>query len=99
VDFFSSLITSGSFVLGFGFLGAMDGIVFHQLLQGHSVIMETDRTGQIISDGIFHLAVSIALMVGGVLLWLAGKPTDISRGIRALIGGFLIGGGTFNLRG
>jgi uncharacterized membrane protein len=92
-----SFINIGSFVLGFGFLGAMDGIVFHQLLQWHSVVMETDRTGQIISDGLFHLAVSIALVIGGVLLWLAGKPTDISRGIRALFGGFLVGGGTFNL--
>ncbi|WP_390217607.1 DUF2243 domain-containing protein [Halobacillus seohaensis] len=43
------LITIGSFTLGFGFLGAMDGIVFHQILQWHSVIMQTDRAGQIVS--------------------------------------------------
>lgn len=92
-----SLINIGSFVLGFGFLGALDGIVFHQLLQWHSVIMETSRAGQIISDGIFHLAVTITLAAGGVLLWLAGNPADLTRGIRLLVGGFLIGGGTFNL--
>lgn len=90
-------INIGSFVLGFGFLGALDGIVFHQLLQWHSVVMDTDRTGQIISDGIFHLAVTIALIVGGILLWLAGKPTDLPKGIRLLVGGMLIGGGTFNI--
>ncbi|MFZ3591219.1 DUF2243 domain-containing protein [Bacillus sp. DJP31] len=87
----------GSFILGFGFLGALDGIIFHQILQWHSVIMNTDRAGQIVSDGIFHLAVSIALVVGGILLWLAGKPTDLSSGVRKVLGWFLIGGGTFNL--
>jgi uncharacterized membrane protein len=92
-----SLINIGSFVLGFGFLGALDGIVFHQLLQWHSVVMETSRAGQIISDGIFHLAVTITLAAGGVLLWLAGNPANLTRGIRLLVGGFLIGGGTFNL--
>ena len=91
------LINIGSFVLGFGFLGALDGIIFHQLLQWHSVIMATDRPGQIVSDGIFHLAVTITLVLGGILLWVAGNPTSLSKGVRLLIGGFLIGGGTFNL--
>ncbi|WP_096202592.1 DUF2243 domain-containing protein [Bacillus sp. FJAT-45350] len=91
------LITIGSFVLGFGFLGAMDGVIFHQILQWHSVVMETDRSGQILSDGIFHFATTITLVIGGVLLWLAGNPSDLSRGGRLLVGGFLIGGGTFNL--
>ncbi|WP_035178019.1 DUF2243 domain-containing protein [Alkalihalobacterium bogoriense] len=90
-------ITIGSFVLGFGFLGALDGIVFHQILQWHSVIMDTDRTSQIISDGIFHLATTVTLVVGGILLWLAGNPNDLNKGVRLLVGGFLIGGGTFNL--
>lgn len=90
------LINIGSFILGFGFLGALDGIIFHQLLQWHSVIMEATRTEQIVSDGLFHLAVTIALVIGGVLLWLGGNPTDHSKGVRMLVGGFLIGGGTFN---
>jgi uncharacterized membrane protein len=90
-------INIGSFVLGFGFLGALDGIVFHQLLQWHSVIMATDRPGQIVSDGLFHFAVTITLVIGGILLWLAGNPTNLSKGIRLLVGGILIGGGTFNL--
>lgn len=88
---------TGSFVIGFGLLGVLDGIIFHQLLQWHSVFMDTNRSGQIISDGIFHFAVTIALVVGGVLLWLAGKPTDLAKGVSLLIGGILIGGGAFNL--
>lgn len=90
-------INIGSFVLGFGFLGALDGIIFHQLLQWHSVIMAADRPGQIVSDGIFHFAVTITLVIGGILLWLAGNPTNLSKGIRLLVGGILIGGGTFNI--
>jgi uncharacterized membrane protein len=91
------LINIGSFVLGFGFLGALDGIIFHQLLQWHSVIMATDRPGQIVSDGIFHFAVTITLVIGGILLWIAGNPTTLSKGIRLVIGGFLMGGGAFNM--
>ncbi len=97
IDTKKRFLIVGSFILGFGFLGALDGIIFHQILQWHSVIMDTTRTGQIVSDGIFHLAVSIALVLGGILLWLAGKPTDIAKGVRDVLGWFLIGGGTFNL--
>jgi len=91
------LINTGSFIFGFGFLGALDGIIFHQLLQWHSVYMATDRPGQIMSDGIFHFAVTLTLIIGGVLLWLAGNPGNLSKGIRLLVGWFLIGGGVFNL--
>lgn len=91
------LINTGSFIFGFGFLGALDGIIFHQLLQWHSVYMATDRPGQIMSDGLFHFAVTITLIIGGVLLWLAGNPSNLSKGVRLLIGWFLIGGGVFNL--
>ncbi|MFT4412822.1 DUF2243 domain-containing protein [Fredinandcohnia humi] len=91
------LINSGSFILGFGFIGALDGIIFHQLLQWHSVYMLADRPGQIVSDGLFHFAVTITLVIGGVLLWLAGNPSSLAKGIKLVVGGFLIGGGTFNL--
>lgn len=90
-------IDYGSFILGFGFMGALDGIIFHQLLQWHSVIMATDRSSQIFSDGIFHFAVSVALVVGGILLWLAGNPTSLEKGKRLVFGGFLLGAGIFNL--
>lgn len=91
------LIYIGSFILGFGFIGAMDGIIFHQLLQWHSVIMITDRSGQIVSDGIFHFAVTITLVVGAIVLWLGGNPMEHSKGLRVLIGSFLLGGGVFNV--
>ncbi|KAA0547439.1 DUF2243 domain-containing protein [Bacillus sp. BGMRC 2118] len=92
-----SLLDYGSFILGFGFMGALDGIIFHQLLQWHSVYMATDRPGQIVSDGIFHFGVSIALVIGGILLWLAGNPTSVEKGNRFVLGGFLMGAGIFNV--
>ena len=78
-------------------MGAMDGIIFHQLLQWHSVVMETNRSGQIISDGIFHFSVTIALVTGGFILWLAGNPSDQNQGIKQVFSLFLIGTGLFNL--
>ena len=91
------LLIVGSFMLGFGFMGAMDGIIFHQLLQWHSVVMETTRSGQILSDGIFHFAVTVALVAGGFILWLAGNPTSQKQGVKQVIGWFFIGAGLFNL--
>ena len=91
------LLVTGSFLLGFGFMGAMDGIIFHQLLQWHSVVMEATRSDQIISDGVFHFSVTIALVAGGFILWLAGNPTTQKQGIKLVISWFLIGTGLFNL--
>ena len=97
VEFKRRLMAKGSFVLGFGLLGAVDGIVFHQLLQWHSVYMHTDHRGQIISDGLFHSLTVVTLVVGAIMLWLAGRPGELDRGRRLLIGGILLGGGTFNV--
>ncbi|MDI5789206.1 DUF2243 domain-containing protein [Bacillus licheniformis] len=45
----------GPFLFGVGIIAMIDGIIFHQLLQWHSVYMDTDRSHQIMSDGLFHL--------------------------------------------
>lgn len=59
--------------------------------------METSRSGQIISDGIFHFTVTIALVTGGFILWLAGNPLNQKQGINRVISWFLMGTGLFNL--
>ncbi|MFC0212079.1 DUF2243 domain-containing protein [Paenibacillus chartarius] len=87
----------GAFVLGLGLLGAVDGIVFHQLLQWHSVVMHTDRHGQIESDGWFHLATTILLAWGAILLWHGGRDGFARLPVRQLIGLVLLGGGAFNI--
>ncbi|WP_276353011.1 DUF2243 domain-containing protein [Cohnella caldifontis] len=83
----------GALFTGMGVVGMLDGIVFHQILQWHSVIMETDRTGQIQSDGWFHLFVT-ALSFTGALLLRDGAAGDRPR---LFWGGILMGAGIFNL--
>ncbi len=38
-------------LLGIGLIGAVDEIVFHQLLQWHHFFVDTGSVGQIVSDG------------------------------------------------
>mgnify|MGYP001280883599 CR=1 FL=1 len=83
----------GAFLFGIGMIGMLDGIVFHQILQWHSVNMHTDRVHQIVSDGVFHLFVTIIIFVSGIVLW-KGNPQDHAT---TFWGSFLLGAGTFNL--
>jgi len=91
------LLDYGSIFLGIGIAGAFDGIVFHQLLQWHSVYMDTHRHGQIVSDGLFHAFTVAALIAAAIMLWRAGHPGGLERGKRLLLGGVLLGAGGFNL--
>nr|MDH3154509.1 DUF2243 domain-containing protein [Bacillus licheniformis] len=63
----------GPFLFGVGIIAMIDGIIFHQLLQWHSVYMDTDRSHQIMSDGLFHLFSLVILFIGGILLWNRGE--------------------------
>lgn len=83
----------GAFLFGVGIIGMLDGIVFHQILQWHSVNMHTDRFHQIMSDGVFHLFVTLIIFVSGILLW-KGNPKEPSN---RFWGSFLLGAGAFNL--
>ncbi|MCZ8522283.1 MULTISPECIES: DUF2243 domain-containing protein [Paenibacillus] len=85
----------GSFLLGIGAVGMLDGIVFHQLLQWHSVYMHTDREHQIISDGLFHLAVTAVIIWGAVVLW-NSDPTEEPGRKRLFASGLFSGAGLFN---
>jgi len=86
----------GAFWLGIGLVGMLDGIVFHQLLQWHSVLMHTDRYHQIVSDGVFHLAVTVTVVIGAALLWASNPAGEHHSAIR-LWSGLLTGAGLFNL--
>jgi uncharacterized membrane protein len=83
----------GAFLLGVGLIGMLDGIIFHQILQWHSVYMHTDRFNQIVSDGIFHLLVTIVIFWGALVLWKT-SPNDQSNLV--FFSGLLFGGGLFN---
>ncbi|MBM7694201.1 putative membrane protein [Peribacillus deserti] len=85
----------GSFLFGVGIIGMLDGIVFHQILQWHSMYMPIDRHHQIASDGYFHLAVTIIIFISGILLW-NSDPRENDHHTRKFWGGFLLGAGIFN---
>lgn|SRR5690606_18991537 len=83
----------GPFLFGVGIIGMLDGIIFHQLLQWHSVYMHTDRFHQIMSDGWFHLFVTIVIFIAGIILWKT-YPNELNS--LYFLGNFLLGAGLFN---
>jgi len=48
-------------LLGIGIAGFVDEALFHQLLQWHTFYWATDQHGRILSDGLFHIASTLAL--------------------------------------
>lgn len=77
---------------GAGVAGTLDEVVLHQLLRWHHFYDGNGPgTGQV-TDGIFHLASTVALVVG--VLVARGRPE--LRG-RRLWGGVAAGAGAFNL--
>jgi uncharacterized membrane protein len=83
----------GAFLLGIGLIGMLDGIIFHQILQWHSIYMHTNRFNQIVSDGIFHLLVTAVIFWGALVLWKT-SPNDLRNSV--FISGLLFGAGIFN---
>ncbi|MRG85945.1 DUF2243 domain-containing protein [Salinibacillus xinjiangensis] len=90
-------LLTAAFILGLGLLGAIDGIVFHQLLQWHHMVLHPDIQLEIITDGIFTAAFSALLLWGGVKIFQDARQNELGSSWRIFIGGILIGGGTFNL--
>ena len=91
-------------LLGIGFGGFFDGIVFHQILQWHHMIstpypptslenLERNTAG----DGLFHFATWVVSLVGLGLLAFGDVPLRAPGRARMLIGGMLAGWGGFNL--
>lgn len=91
-------------VLGFGLGGFFDGIVFHQILQTHSMAtahpdpaIAEDMELQVLLDGIFHLVTYLLTIVGVILVWRASQISAVSLSGQTLLGAALIGWGLFNL--
>ena len=83
--------------LGIGAIGAVDEIVFHQLVQWHHFYVHTDRHGQIVSDGLLHLFTLAMLLLGAVLLWDRRRLIATIPGHRPFVAGILLGMGGFQL--
>jgi uncharacterized membrane protein len=97
------LITA-AIVLGIGFGGFIDGIVFHQILQWHEMISNKmppidllTKSVNMFWDGIFHAFNLMVVITGVFLLWKLLSRKDIEKSGNLLFGGILRGWGLFNI--
>ncbi|MBT2640376.1 MULTISPECIES: DUF2243 domain-containing protein [unclassified Bacillus (in: firmicutes)] len=84
-------------ILGLGLLGAIDGIVFHQLLQWHHMVLSDNIQLEIFTDGLFTALFSAKLLWGGVKIFQDARKNQLGSSWRIFLGGIFIGGGAFNL--
>ncbi len=92
-----------SLLIGFGLGAFLDGIMLHQILQWHHLVVEYRDVDDLAGleqntrwDGVFHLVAWLVVLVG--LVWLVRRRDALpDLGLRALLGYLLIGWGSFNL--
>ncbi|RSD27865.1 DUF2243 domain-containing protein [Mesobacillus subterraneus] len=84
-------------ILGLGLVGAIDGIVFHQLLQWHHMILSPNIRLEIFTDGLFTALFSAKLIWGAVKIFQDARKNELGDSWRIFLGGIFIGGGSFNL--
>jgi uncharacterized membrane protein len=97
------LIAAGT-LLGIGMGGFVDGIVFHQLLQVHSMLSAQVTRSTVAGleinmfwDGLFHVLTWIMTALGLALLWKAVQRRDVPLSTKTLVGSMALGWGLFNL--
>lgn len=84
-------------VAGIGLMGALDEILFHQLLQWHHFYAHTTAYWQVFSDGLFHLFTASMFFAAVMLLWAQRRSfASVLRGA-PFWSGFLLGAGAFQL--
>jgi len=96
------LIAAGT-LLGIGLGGFVDGILFHQIFQIHSMLSAKLPQDTLVNvktsmvwDGLFHALTWITTAVGFSLLWHAGKVKDCPWSGRTVWGALFLGWGIFN---
>ena len=97
------LIAAGT-LLGMGLGGFVDGILFHQILQLHSMLSARLPQDVLINvkismvwDGLFHAFTWIMTVAGIAMLWHTGKRDDVPWNGKLFWGALLLGWGIFNL--
>jgi uncharacterized membrane protein len=87
-----------------GLGGFVDGILFHQILQLHSMLSALYPPTTLVNvefsmiwDGIFHAFTWLMTTLGVVLLWRAAACSHEPWASRTLFGAALMGWGLFNL--
>lgn len=97
------LIAAGT-LLGIGMGGFVDGILFHQLLQLHSMLSVQGNRSTVAGleinmfwDGLFYVLTWTMTTLGLVLLWKAAQRRDVPLSTKTFVGSMALGGGLFNL--
>jgi uncharacterized membrane protein len=97
------LLTAG-LLLGIGLGGFVDGILFHQILQLHSMLSAIHPPNTLVNvkvgmvwDGLFHAFAWVATVIGIVFLWRAAPCASERWSGRTLFGSSLMGWGLFNV--
>jgi uncharacterized membrane protein len=94
--------TSGGFLLGFAFGGFFDGILLHQILQWHHLLLGVagdtfrDMRVQILADGLFHLFMYAIAVVGLWRLWTERNDAGV-HAEQHLLSCALLGFGTWHV--
>lgn len=93
-------------LMGIGFGGFVDGILFHQVLQWHHMLTDEGccPAGTVVgledntlADGFFHVATWIAVLAGTIAATRAWQRGELAPPWRSHFGGLMIGWGAFNL--
>jgi uncharacterized membrane protein len=91
-------------VLGLGFGGFFDGIVFHQVLQFHHMLsahpdpaVAGDLELNVLWDGLFHVVTYLLTVAGVGLVYRAWRRPDVPASGRVLLGATIAGWGLFNV--
>jgi uncharacterized membrane protein len=97
------LIAAGT-LMGIGMGGFVDGILFHQILQLHSMLSAKLPQDTLINvkismvwDGFFHALTWLATAISIKLLWHAFKRPDFPWNGQIFVGSLFLGWGIFNL--
>ena len=97
-------LISAGVLMGAGLGGFVDGIVLHQILQGHNMLSNQLPPDTLVAakvtmywDGVFHAAVWVMTVVGLAMLWSVGGRRDVPWSGQTFLGALLLGWGLFNV--
>jgi uncharacterized membrane protein len=97
-------LLTATMVLGMGLGGLIDGIVFHQILQWHTMlsnklpnITPENKAVNTFWDGILFSYTLILVIVGIAMLWRAAGRPEAHRSPNLFAAGLLMGWGLFNV--
>lgn len=100
---FSGRLRWAGYLLGFGLGGFFDGILLHQVLQWHHLLLGIERAPfqdikvQILADGLFHVLMYFIAMAGLWLLWKARQEFAAPKADRLLLANAFIGFGAWHI--